>query len=494
MPYTWDIEAKRYGYIGPQVERLFGHSPEQWIDTAKWLQILHPDDRERVECKLREFLRRPADGSMEYRMLRPDGSVVWVRDIIQIETDENGRRVGYGTVVDVTDSKQREGQLLQAQKMEAVGQLTGGIAHDFNNLLTIVTVQPGHAAAAPGPQGRRWRASWPKARSQPACDGGELTRQLLAFARQQPLQPMPIDLNALVTRSVGLLRRMLGRIDGHRDRRWPKTCGRSRVDPAQLEAALLNLAINARDAMPMGGRLTIATANRARRGPRRRGRRRAQARRLRRADGRRHRHRHAARRHRARVRAVLHDQGRRARAAASASAWSTASPSSRAAMSRSRARSATARPCAIYLPRATRAPERAPVVRRSEPSAAAGELILVVEDNDTVRESVVRQLQKLGYRTLEAGDGPEALAALERDPRIDLLFSDVVMPGGMSGRQLAAAVRRRRPDMKILLTSGFPDKAGDARAGDRKESVLGKPYRQRDLALKLREILQTETV
>jgi CheY-like chemotaxis protein len=149
----------------------------------------------------------------------------------------------------------------------------------------------------------------------------------------------------------------------------------------------------------------------------------------------------------------------------------------------------------LYLPRATPAEEPAPApARRGEPTAAAGELILVVEDNATVRKSVVRQLQKLGYRTLEAEDGHEALALLERDPRIDLLFSDVVMPGGMSGRQLAAAVRRRRPGLKILLTSGFPDKAGDGRARERREQVLGKPYRQRDLALKLREILETETV
>src|SRR5262249_24112855 len=112
----------------------------------------------------------------------------------------------------------------------------------------------------------------------------------------------------------------------------------------------------------------------------------------------------------------------------------------------------------------------------------------------TVRKSVVRQLQKLGYRTLEAEDGQEALTILDRDPRIDLLFSDVVMPGGLSGRQLAAAVRRQRPPRKILLTSGRPDKAGRARAGERTALVPGKPYRQGDLALKLREILQAETV
>ena len=323
-------------------------------------------------------------------------------------------------------------------------------------------------------------------------DGGELTRQLLTYARKQPMQAMPIDLNTLVTRSVGLLRRMLGRIVDIEtelaEDLWP-----IESDPAQLEAALTNLAINARDAMPMGGRLTIATANRhvEARGAAADGE-------LKSGDY---------------VVLTVADTGSgippdiigrvfepffTTKAVGKGSGLGLSMIYGFAKQSDGHVeiesevdRGTTVR---VYLPRATRAPERAPAVRRSEPSAAAGELILVVEDNDTVRKSVVRQLQKLGYRTLEAEDGPEALAALERDPRIDLLFSDVVMPGGMSGRQLAAAVRRRRPDMKILLTSGFPDKAGDARAGDRKESVLGKPYRQRDLALKLREILQTETV
>src|SRR5262249_43641412 len=260
VSYTWDIEARRYSYIGPQVERLFGHSPEQWIDTAKWLTILHPDDRARVECKLKEFIREPFDGSMEYRMLKPDGSVVWVRDIVQIETDETGRQVGYGTVVDVTDSKQREGQLLQAQKMEAVGQLTSGTAHDFNTLLMIVTVNLDMLLPrlAPGDPLARELAEGALAAG---LDGAELTRQLLTYARKQPMQAVPINLNALVTRSVALLRRTLSRIVDIETELaadlWPLES-----DPAQLEAALTNLAINARDAMPMGGRLTIATANR----------------------------------------------------------------------------------------------------------------------------------------------------------------------------------------------------------------------------------------
>jgi PAS domain S-box-containing protein len=492
LPYTWDIEAQRYSYIGPQIEKLFGHSAEQWTNQALSLDTVHPDDRARVKAWMQDSSENLRDSSLEYRLLRPDGSAIWVREIIKIETDQNGRLVGYGTVVDVTDSKLREGQLLQAQKMEAVGQLTSGIAHDFNNLLMIVTVNLDMLLP-------RLDANDPLARElaeaalAAGVDGGELTRQLLTYARKQPMQAVSVDLNALVTRSAGLLRRTLSNIVDIETvlapDLWP-----IESDPAQLEAALTNLAINARDAMPMGGRLTIATAN-------------------------------------------LHFEGQSAAAngefkpgdyvvLAVADTGSGIPPDiigrvfepffttkatgkgsglglsmiygfakqsdGHVEIESEVDRGTTVR---LYLPRATRVPARAPApARRSEPTAAAGELILVVEDNATVRKSVVRQLHKLGYRTLEAEDGQEALAILERDPRIDLLFSDVVMPGGMSGRQLAAAVRRRRPDLRILLTSGFPDKAGDARAGERKEPVLSKPYRQRDLALKLREILQAETV
>jgi nitrogen-specific signal transduction histidine kinase len=415
-----------------------------------------------------------------------------VRDIVQIETDESGRQVGYGTVVDVTDSKLREGQLLQAQKMEAVGQLTSGIAHDFNNLLMVVTMNLDMLLArldADDPLSRELAEGALAA----GLDGAELTRQLLTYARKQPIQAVPIDLNALVTRGVGLLRRTLSELVDIETSLaadlWP-----IESDPAQLEAALTNLAINARDAMPMGGRLSIATANLhfEARGASAGGE-------LAPGDY---------------VVLTVADTGSgippdilgrvfepffttKATGKGSGLGLSMIYGFAKQSNGHVEIASEVDRGTAVrlYLPRATRAPEQAPAAApRSVPGVAAGELILVVEDNDNVRKSVVQQLQRLGYRTLEAEDGQAALAILESDPRIDLLFSDVVMPGGLSGRQLAAAVRRRRPDLKILLTSGFPDKAGDARAGERKEPVLGKPYRQRDLALKLREILQTETV
>jgi PAS domain S-box-containing protein len=487
VPYTWDVEARRYSYIGPQVEQLFGHSAEQWNDKKIWMDAVHPDDRERVMAWADAFDERPRDSSAEYRMLRPDGTVVWVRDIIKIETDENGRRVGYGTVVDVTDGKLRDGQLLQAQRMEAVGQLTSGIAHDFNNLLMIVIgnldlllprLDAGDALALELAEGAL----------NAGLDGAELTKQLLTFARKQPMQSVPIDLNALVTRSVALLRRTLGEIVDIETDLAPDLW-MIESDPAQLEAALTNLAINARDAMAMGGRLSIATEN-------------------------------------------VHFE------AGSAAADSDLKPGDYVMVTVTDTGSGIAPEIVnrvfepffttketgkgsglglsmiygfakqsnghvdiesqvdfgtsvrLYLPRTTRIDQSALEVGSVEPAEAAGEMILVVEDNATVRKSVVTQLQQLGYRTIEAADGQEAMAILELDPRIDLLFSDVVIPGGMSGRQLAATTRRKRPDVKILLTSGFPDKATDARSGERTEAMLSKPYRQQELARKLREILQ----
>jgi PAS domain S-box-containing protein len=486
VPYTWDVAARNYSYIGPQIEQLLGHSSAQWTDKGVWMDTVHPDDRGRVEAWTRDFDARPRDSSLEYRLLRPDGGVVWVRDIIKIETDESGRAVGYGTVVDMTDSKLRDGQLLQARKMEAVGQLTSGIAHDFNNLLMVVIgnldlLLP--RLDAGDPLARELAEAALKA----GVNGGELTKQLLAFARKQPLQTVAVDVNALAARSAGLLRRTLGEtIDietALAPGLWP-----IESDPAQLEAALTNLAINARDAMPAGGRLTISTEN-------------AHLDRLRMAmdgdiepgDY---------------VILTVADTGSgippevidrifepffttKATGRGSGLGLSMIYGFARQSNGHIDIESAVGDGTSVrlYLPRAARAaePVRA-AAGGADAAAAAGEMILVVEDDATVRGSVALLLQQLGYRTLEAADGQQALAILERDTRIDLLFSDVVMPGGFSGRQLAAATRRKRPEVRILLTSGFPDKAGDARAGERTEHMLSKPYRRQDLAAKLREI------
>jgi PAS domain S-box-containing protein len=488
LPYTWDIDAQRYIYIGPQIEQLFGLTVEQWTNPAIWMDTVHPDDRERVEAWMKDSGENLHDSSVEYRLLRPDGRTTWVREIIKIETDQNGRRVGYGTVVDVTDGKLRDGQLMQAQKMEAVGQLTSGIAHDFNNLLMIVIGNLDLLLPRLDANDSLARELAEDALNA-GLDGAELTKQLLTFARKQPLQSVPIDLNALVARSVGLLRRALGEIIEIETMLAPDLW-LIESDPAQLEAALANLAINARDAMSMGGRLEIATANVHLSADRA-----ATDGDVKPGDY---------------VMLTVTDTGAgippeivdrvfepffTTKETGRGSGLGLSMIYGFVKQSHGHIAIESEIDCGtcvrLYLPRTTRAVGSALAVADSvEPSETAGEMILVVEDNATVRRSVVTVLHQLGYRTLEAADAQEALTILERDPRIDLLFSDIVMPGGMSGRQLAAATRRKRPDVKILLTSGFPDKASDARAGERAEQILGKPYRQQDLAHKLREVFQ----
>jgi PAS domain S-box-containing protein len=487
LPYTWDITAQRYSYVGPQIEQLFGLSAEQWTDQATWMEMVHPDDRDRVAAWMQDSDENLHGSSVEYRLLRPDGRTAWVREIVKIETEQNGRKVGYGTVVDVTDSKLRDDELQQAQKMEAVGQLTSGIAHDFNNLLMIVIgnldlllprLDPADTLAQ----------ELAEAALNAGLDGAELTKQLLTFARKQPLQSVPVDLNALVTRSVGLLRRALGEVVDIEMRLAPDLW-LIESDPVQLEAALTNLAINARDAMPAGGRLAVATEN------------------VHLAVGR------ATANGDLKpgdyVMLTVTDTGAgippaiidrvfepffTTKETGKGSGLGLSMIYGFAKQSRGHIDIESAVDAGtsvrLYLPRTMRPAEPASAATGSTgTTGAAGEMILVVEDNALVRRSAVTLLQQLGYRTLEAADGQEALAILESDPRVDLLFSDVVMPGGMSGRQLAAATRRKRPDIRILLTSGFPDKASDARAGERTEHMLGKPYRREDLAGKLREIL-----
>ncbi|MCW5771879.1 MAG: response regulator, partial [Rhodospirillaceae bacterium] len=377
-------------------------------------------------------------------------------------------------------------QLHQAQKMEAIGGLTGGIAHDFNNLLTIVIgnldllrdrVEHDPAAAA--------RAD---AALQASLRGAELTRRLLAFARRQPLAPKPTDVNGLVAGMTDLLQQILSetveiRMMAGADL-WPAL-----IDPAQLDSALVNLATNARDAMPQGGKLTIATRNTQLD-----------------AD------------YAARVPDVVPgdyvlvevtDTGSGMSAEALARAFEPFYTTKEAGRGTGLGLSMVygfvkqskghvsiyselghGTVVRLYLPRAEAAP--APLAAGAKPPSAPrpGATVLVVEDNPGVLRSVVAQLTALGYTVREADSGPSAVAILaDRSAAVDLLFTDIVMPGGMNGADLARAARALRPNLKVLLTSGFPGSAWQDDAPGKDEHFIGKPYRKDDLAQKLNEIL-----
>ncbi len=379
-----------------------------------------------------------------------------------------------------------EEQLFQSQRLEALGQLTGGVAHDFNNLLTIVSgnlqmLEERVAADA-------LSASLVRAALRATGRGADLTRKLLAFARRQALQPRPIDVRQLLSSLADVLRRTLGTNLDVRvavEDELPPV----KADPGMLDTALLNLAVNSRDAMAEGGTLTLAASLVRIRAGQEHG-----------EDG------LTPGRY---VLIAVSDTGAGMSPEVQARAFEpffTTKESAKgsglglslvygfAKQSGGHVQAASSpgrgTTISLYLPADER---RAP--RPSDPGADSSyrggdETILVVEDDDGVREVAAGFLRRLGYRVLEAADAPEALAQLEREPAIDLLFSDVVLRGDVNGPALAREATERRPGLRVVFTSGYARSALPWReAPDRKVELLPKPYRIDRLARTLRRAL-----
>ena len=311
VPWEANSRTTRLTYVGPQAETLLGFRLSAWYEEGFWMRQLHPDDREHALLRISAAANATEAAEFEYRMIKSDGSVVWVRDIVAADVTSEGP-VLRGFRFDVTERRRLEEELLQSRKMEAVGRLAGGIAHDFNNLLTAII---GYASLVETsiPEGSQPRADVAEIR-RAADQAADLTQQLLAFARKQVIRPRALIVDDLVRRLEKMMARLLvedvtvvTRVASGDAAVW--------VDPSSLEQALLNLILNARDAMPRGGH--AVTLHRGRRGGRGAGRgRERRARDLRDDHGGRHRHRDGRLRPRARVRAVLHypEGGHRARA------------------------------------------------------------------------------------------------------------------------------------------------------------------------------------
>jgi len=376
-------------------------------------------------------------------------------------------------------------QLRQSNKMEAVGRLTGGIAHDLNNILTVITgtVEILEEAVADQPQ----LVAIAKMIDDAAARGADLTQRLLAFARKQPLQPREVDVNSLVMETARELRQTLGRSIKVRMTLGARVA-RALIDPSQLTNAILGLAANARDAMPNGGRLTIETrsvdldkshsdiSSDVAPGPY--------------------------------VMIAVTDSGQGIPAGIIERVFepffTTKGIDKGAGLGLSmvygfvkqsnghieidseEGHGTTVR---IYLPQASGAVASAELPRRLDPESGR-EAILVVEDDNLVRTFVVGQIKSLGYHALTAVDAAEALAVIDSPNGIDLLFTDMIMPGSMNGRQLADAALQRRPSLKVLFTSGYSDEA-IIHSGhlDTSALLLSKPYRKSDLARMIRAAL-----
>jgi PAS domain S-box-containing protein len=470
----------------PGAERVFGFTAAEAIGQP--MLILFPPDRVDEE---HHILARIGRGervqSFETVRVRKDGTRIDVSVTISPIINEAGTIIGASTIAhDITQRMSLEDQLRQSQRLEAVGQLTGGVAHDFNNLLTVIL---GNAEVLVDElMADRERRALAEMIAGAALRGAELTGRLLAFARKQPLNPRSVNVNELVGGVEPLLRRTLGEhIDIELVRGgglWPAL-----IDPGQLEDALLNLSLNARDAMPGGGRLTIETSNA------RLDRDYAEA--------------HVQVQPGQYVLVAVSDTGQGISAENLGRVFepffSTKEKGKGTGLGLSMvygfikqsgghiniySEPGQGTTVKMYLPRVIGTVTAYDKDMTKLSLMGGVETILLVEDDDLVRRYARNQLAGLGYRVLEAADGPQALALVEAHEDIDLLFTDVVMPGGMSGRELADQVQQQRPDMRVLFTSGYTENAivhqGRLDAG---VQLLSKPYRREDLLRRINEAL-----
>lgn len=471
----------RYISVGRRCKQVWGYEPEELIGR-RFIELVHPDDREATLASTSNLLGGGRPPAHENRYIRKDGAVVPML-FTCIWSNEHKLLFAFGR--DLTRQKEMEERLRQSQRLEAVGQLTGGIAHDFNNLLTVIM---GNAEELAEQLSENDHLRLLAEMTRTAAErGADLTSRLLAFARRQPLEPKSTDVNRLVARMDGLLRRILAE---NVEIEFVRGAGlwSAFVDPSQFEAAILNLAVNARDAMPGGGRLTVETANayidEAYAG-----------RHIEVAPGQ-------------YVMLSVSDSGVGMSPQVAARAFEpffTTKETGKGSglglsmvygfVKQSRghvniySEEGQGTTVKIYLPRGDAAEDVA-VAPRADVEPRGSETILLVEDDELVRSYVEGQLKSLGYTVLAVENGSQALKIVAAREDIDLLFTDVVMPGGLNGPQLAQEAKKFRTALKVLFTSGYTENAIVHHGRlDRGVQLLSKPYRRQELAAKVRLVL-----
>lgn len=472
-------------------ERIFGYDAGEVVGQN--VRILMPEpDRSAHNGYLARYRKtgeaRIIGHGREVSGLRKNG-MEFPLELSVGEMWDGGERRFIGSVRDISGRRDIESRLRQAYKMEALGQLTGGVAHDFNNLLAVLMMDLELMAGLSEDDARL--AELVAEAREVAQNGADLTYQLLAFSRRQPLRPRAVDLVELIASTAAMLRRTLGdSIDI--DTLFPGERWLTLADPTEIETALLNLALNARDAMPAGGRLTIETTNVASLDAET-----AEAMEIEPGDY---------------VSLAVNDTGEGMAEEVAERAFdpffTTKQEKSGSGLGLSMVygfvkqsgghvgiTSAPGRGTAvtIHLPRAPDDVEsEAPsdTIGSDEPRGV--ETVLLVEDHPRLRRRSKAVLAELGYTIVEAANGEQALARLETDGSIALMFTDIVMPGGLSGPETARRALARRPDLKVLFTTGYAEHEAlesDLMAGG--EALLRKPYSRRDLAVRIRRMLDS---
>jgi len=488
--FSMDPATGRVQYVSPSYEELFGHSREHAYATPHaWTEGIHPDDRDQTFAADRLAAESGVQADSVYRIVRPDGSTRWVRGRSSPVRNAKGEIIRVvGIAEDITDLKRTEAQSLQSAKMEAVGRLAGGIAHDFNNLLTVIMSYgqlqiDEHASDDP----RRPDLEQIVSAARRAAD---LTKQLLAFSRRQVLQPQVLDLSDLVMNLTRMLERVIGENIELRSNLTSRI-GCVRADSGGIEQIIMNLVVNARDAMPSGGTVTIETANVEMNG----------------ADvgaqdpiapG-------------SYVLLAVSDTGEGLEEAIKghlfepffttkergkgtglglSTVYGIVKQSGGYVVAESeRGRGATFK---VYLPRIAEPAEALPPKGAHTDIRGGSETIMLVEDEAAVRQVTRTVLERRGYTVIEADRPESAIALADSLPHApNLVVTDVVLPG-ISGRELAGLLEGKWPGLKVLYLSGHMDDA-IARHGvlERGVALLEKPFTPDALALKVRQVLDS---
>jgi PAS domain S-box-containing protein len=492
--YDWDLLTGHVWYAA-RFREIVGYSAAEFPDTFNAFQsVVFEADRVRMLTSIRAHLenRQPLD--VRCRIRTGSGTLMWCRMRGEAERSAGGRPLRLaGAISDISAQVDAEQALRQSQKMEAVGRLTGGIAHDFNNLLAVIIGNTQLLSRSLRESPRLLKQADTALRA--ALRGGELTSRLLAFARQQVLEPKVVDLNAMIGGMYEFLRRSLtGEIEIHQQSGnglWPV-----KVDPGQLENAVLNLVINARDAMPTGGTIRIATRN------------------------------VVVSEAAAVQRAIAADEAVKPGEYVLLEISDTGMGMSPDTLKRAFEPFFTTKDAGkgsglglsmvygfvkqseghinvtstpgegtsvhVYFPRTQAVAERVSLDGGAhvESLPHGDETILVVEDNPEVRSTAVEILGSLGYRVLEASNGHQALERFMQHPDIALVFSDVMLSGGLLGTSLVSKLRERRAGLKVLMTTGFSESAIMNRGLlDGSIALIGKPYKVEELARRVRTIL-----
>jgi PAS domain S-box-containing protein len=477
-------------YVSPQVESILGYTPDEWLPISHdWASLIHPDDVPTVVAA-EEASKSGLPFQAEFRIKRKDGREVWLNDTAVVVQGSNSHPVMEGIMVDITDRKHLETQLQQSRKMEAVGRLAGGIAHDFNNLLTIITGYT-DLALSRSTVPLELRADIERI-EHAAARAAALVRQLLAFSRKQVLQPKTLDLNSIVVNLDKLLRRLMDE-NIEMTTAVQEHVGKVKADPVQIEQVLMNLVVNARDAMPQGGRILIETANVDLDSAY--------------ADD------HATVKPGRYVMLAVSDTGvgmDHETVAHIFEPFYTTKESGRGTglglstvygivkqsggyiwVYSEPSKGSTFK---VYLPRVEESVEELAPPQLQPDSQRGSETILLVEDEEAVRDLIQTVLTDHGYDVIPSHDPQHALEiAATFAHEIHMLLTDVVMPG-MSGRELATRVAGRRRGIRVLFMSGYTDNV--ITSGGMLEkgiTFLQKPFSPGQLVQKVRDVLNRTT-